>query len=131
MSLNPFPTTEDMERAEERLVEFLTTAVTIGLRASEAEVEFGHPVRHLIEDAIAMSVRSLAQDMLTRYGRQGEYRLNGSGLKLYWHWHRNAERQGYLGLTVGGDQDRYYPKTLPALKEFILEKRWQPYPEDN
>lgn len=122
--MNDFRSNANKKAAQCRLMLFFNAAADISLRASAEEVRFGHPCGRLIMDALRGGGDALAEHMLTMRGMEGEYRLNGAGLKLWWHWESGKGETGHLALSVGGDQESCYPKTAPELKKLIADNRW-------
>ena len=91
----------------------LCEMVRASLQASQEEVHFGHPCSNLIYRMI--NRKDFLVDSIEA-SIPGEFPLNGAGLKLFW-----STFDGNLTFTVGGDQERFYPTTVPKLREIIKE----------
>jgi hypothetical protein len=116
----------ELAKAKKTMCSFFMSAISIGLHAPANEVKYGHPVSQLIKDAAENSVDGLAEHLL-RY-EQGEYRLNGAGLKVFWRWERQSElKPGRLCLSVLSDHGHVYDDTVNKLKELIKERGWAWY----
>jgi len=120
----------EMDMAKEVMTRFFKAAINIGLQATPEEVAFSHPVSHLVNEAVEKGAEGLAEELLTSFGGQGEYALNGSGLKLLWgeSLRGPGSDQIHLRLAIYCDHgDGVYPSTLPALKALIKERHWSWY----
>lgn len=116
----------EMAMAKHVMKDFFMAAINIGLQAPAQEAAFGHPVSRLIKDAAEKSLDVLSEELLTAFGDQGEYPLNGSGLKLLWgaHFRGPGRDQTHIFLVIYCDHsDGVYPTTIKALKETIKEHR--------
>ena len=95
----------------------LASLVTIGHGTA---TKFGHPCSHLIDRAMVYP-RSHT-DLIQRIydGQLVEFRLNGSGLKLYAHKDYNG-----LHIRIGGDQANLYPEFVFQANERLKELNLQ------
>ena len=77
---------------------------------------YGHPCSHLIADAITWQSHVICLTAkIFALGSHSEYRLNGAGLKLYYHrW-----QDGHIDMTVGGDQAADYPVFVRAANTYL------------
>lgn len=117
----------EMAMAKRVMRQFFMAAINVGLHATPEEVAFGHPVSHLINEAVEKGLDALVEKLLTAFGDQGEYALNGSGLKLLWGGSLKGPGRDitHLHLAIYCDHgDGAYPVTVTALKAVIKEHHW-------
>lgn len=86
-----------------QLRNFFNELIVIALKHS-GKLGWSNPCSYLIESLI-MRPNKLIDRIKGDYTKQGhEYRLNGAGLKMYWHLNRNNR----FSCRIGGDQAKDY-----------------------
>ncbi|MBI3630934.1 MAG: hypothetical protein HY221_01180 [Candidatus Sungbacteria bacterium] len=96
----------------EKLVEVLKGIASIGQRAPAAEIAFGPPCGHLIEEGLEKGVRLIAIEMLNPFRNPGHFSLNdGGSLKLHYRQFSGrllvhvSDEYGLYRATVGAIQN--------------------------
>ena len=78
----------------------------------EAITGGGYPLSNVANNSMSRSllIRDIVGD------DYGECRLNGAGLKLYWHWDRDEDT---LKVLIGGDQAKQFPFFVAAVRRIL------------